>query len=323
LEQLTDENNTFLGIKITPPLLSIIIVSYNDKEGILRCLQSIYHHHTTSYYEIIIIDNHSIDGSPEEIKRQYPEVILIENNANMGSASAINQGIKQAGGKYLLFLNPDTEFQYPVLDSFVKKAEKNKNVGIWGPKIIDQNGNPVPSCWPFPTIWSLVGEIFYCPLLQNSYSHREISHPEFEPDILSGAALFIRQNILNIISGFDEQFFWMEDADLCFRATQKGIKKQYCNDLEIIHYGGSSASQHQTITIANQVYSKVKFFKKHFSFPHVVIVLFLEGIHVGYKLILFSILAPFKKVYRDKARAYLYTLVHFPSVFRIQPVLFD
>ena len=120
--------------------LSIIIVSYNVKNYLRQCINSIYSSKNINNFEVIVIDNHSFDDSSLMIKDKFPDVKLIQNCKNLGFSKAINQGIKLATGKYLCFLNPDTLIQNDTFSKLTNYMESDSSIGCIGPKIINANG---------------------------------------------------------------------------------------------------------------------------------------------------------------------------------------
>ena len=122
--------------------LSIIIVNYNTKNDLRKCLQSIFKSfdESTLDYEILVVDNNSTDGSIEMIKMEFPSINLIKNQENLGFAKANNQAIRIAGGRYILLLNPDTVVMGKSVDLMVEFMEKNPKIGILTPKLLNAKG---------------------------------------------------------------------------------------------------------------------------------------------------------------------------------------
>jgi GT2 family glycosyltransferase len=145
--------------------ISIIIVSFNTKELLSQCIKSIFKHTKGINFEIIVVDNASTDGSQQLIKSDFPKVILIESEINIGFGRANNLGAKHASGDYLFFLNSDTlliENSIKILKDFIY-SESDPNLAVVGCKLLDKNKNPHISYGNFPSIYQ---EIFEYGLLK-------------------------------------------------------------------------------------------------------------------------------------------------------------
>ncbi|MDZ7796934.1 MAG: glycosyltransferase [Candidatus Marinimicrobia bacterium] len=114
--------------------ISIIIVSYNVKTFLQHCIQSVLNACTGIHAEIFVVDNNSIDGTPEMLRREFPKIHLIENKENLGFGKANNLALKQARGTYVLFLNPDTLIEENTLRILMIEMENNEKIGICGRK---------------------------------------------------------------------------------------------------------------------------------------------------------------------------------------------
>ncbi len=229
--------------------VSIIIISYNTMEMTLDCIRSVYGQTKEISFEIIVVDNDSKDGSAQAIEENFPAVILIKSTENLGFAKANNLAAKQAGGKYLLLLNPDTV----VLDGAIQKifqfANSSPDNLVYGGKTFygDMTLNPT-SCWRQQSLWSL---FCYSLGLTSLFRNNRIFDPESygawerdtarEVGIVTGCFLLIEKEFWHLLKGFDPDFFmYGEDADLCVRASENGAKPIITPDAVVIHYGGAS-----------------------------------------------------------------------------------
>jgi len=290
--------------------ISIIIVNYNVKDFILNCINSIETHCSMKpAYEIIIIDNSSSDGSVDAIRNKRPHITLIENKKNIGFTRGINQGIAHASGKYIFILNPDTQFTGDSLTALYNLMESNKNIGLAAPKLVDQSGIPQQSYWREPTLLNTIAGLFFLDqILWNKNYKNQNTDVLFEPDCVSGAAIFIRSELLNQLGGLNESLFWMEDMDISLRVKKYGSKIIYLPETDIIHFKGKSSEKNWIKTISNQNLSKIKYFKIHHSFIETLILTIAVYISVAVKLLLLLFIAPGSKLYRKKVRAYYRTL---------------
>lgn len=293
--------------------VSVVIVNYNVKELILTCLRTLYKYHPESNLEVIVVDNDSKDNSCEAIKAQFPQVILLENKFNAGFPKGNNQGFELATGDYIFMLNPDTEFIEDSINKLTDYLESHPDAWLLAPKLLNSDGGWQLSAWRYPTITSVFCESFYLSgfLKKKNYADKNMNEI-FAGETFSGAALFFRKELFDKIGMLDETMFWIEDVEFCWRANHHHYTCLYFPETSIIHHIGQSAKKNYNISISNQVYNKVKFFRKHHSRFSTFIIVVISLMHVISKIIVLGLLSPFKKVYYLKFKAYLYT---FPRVF--------
>lgn len=238
--------------------LSIIIVNYNNPHLISRCLETILSSALSFSYEIIIVDNASTE-LPKIPKSKIP-IHLIRNTENVGFGRANNQAVKQAKGEFLLFLNTDTE----VLDNAIEKLvafARDKTATIIGPKLLNSNRSPQPSCGPFYTLPVTFAMLFLKgdQLGLTRYSPNEVK----EVDWVSGACLCIKKEDFEKIGGFDESIFmYMDEIDFCFRAKKNQTRVVFFPGAEFVHIGAAT-SQDSRDPIFNIYRGLVFFYKKH------------------------------------------------------------
>ena len=234
--------------------ISIIIVNYNTKDLIRNCINSIYEHTKDINFEIIVSDNGSNDGSVKMLKADFPNVVLIENNANLGFGAANNRGLDIAKGKYIFYLNSDTVLLNNVVKLFFdywENADNKDEIGALGCMLQDENGNYIHSFGKFPTyrneiktlikqnISISVNQIFSFLHIPNM--HKDIIPCEVytgEVDYVTGADLFCRNNEF---ARFDERFFlYFEETDLQYKMYQANLRRKIITGPEIIHLTGQS-----------------------------------------------------------------------------------
>ena len=244
--------------------VSIIIVNYNTKQLLADCLNSIYEQTKDINFEVIVSDNGSKDGSIEMLKADFPQVILIENNANLGFGAANNRGLAIAKGKYIFYLNSDTILLNNAVKCFFDYWEENgerENIGALGCNLIDTNGIVMRSDGPFPNcdeeISSLIHNIyvFFKLFIHHTFFKRPLPNdaksPSFfhlgEVDHVAGADLFLK-NDEN--AWYDEDFFmYREEVYLEFLLAQQGKKRLLIDGPRIVHLEGQSAIRLQNIDI--------------------------------------------------------------------------
>ena len=254
--------------------LSIIIVNYNVKEFLQNLIHSIEKASTNLTKEIIIIDNASDDGSVEFIKEKFPQIKLIANQTNLGFGKANNIGLKQAAGKYILLINPDTLVAEDTFEKMIQFFENNPDAGLAGCKILNPDGTLQLACRrSFPGPWTSFTKVTgLSTLFPNSkiFARYNLTYLDenktCEVDAISGSFMMMRKEVFEKVGGFDEQFFmYGEDLDLCYRIQKAGVKVFYVHSTQIIHYKGES-TRRSSLDETKVFYSAMHLFvKKHLS----------------------------------------------------------
>lgn len=242
--------------------LSIIVVNWNTKDLLSKCLQSIYDTTSNLAFEIIVVDNASTDGSQAMIRQQFPQVCLIENDQNVGFARANNQALTISRGRYFLLLNSDTIVLPYALEKMVQFADVHPEAGIIGCGLLNSDGSVQKSWASFPTFWSeMVGRNFRVRRLV------EEDPATYDVDWLGGACLLVRPEAVNEVGWLDESYFmYSEETDWCFRMRQQGWKVYYLPGAKIIHLGSGSASRASVAQLVRLYESKIRFFHRHYGF---------------------------------------------------------
>lgn len=280
---------------IKEPDLSILIATYNAKDTLVGCLNSLYKNNQMINFETIVINNGPFPLS-SGLKNQFPDILCIENNKNLGFAKAINQGIHQATGKYLLCLNDDTIILPSSLNKLLNFMNSNPEAIAAGGKVLNLDGSIQFSCRKFPNYLtalfnrqSLLTRIFKNNRFSTSYLMSDWPHDEVRQiDWVSGCYLIIRRDAIEKVGFMDERFFmYCEDIDWCYRAKDMGLKVYYVPDAPIIHlnkgYGDNFAKN-----IIEHHKSIYRFYKKHYKrkFFMELTILFSIGIRTGFILLL-------------------------------------
>ncbi|MGP8214414.1 MAG: glycosyltransferase family 2 protein [Bacteroidia bacterium] len=281
--------------------VSVIIVSYNVSDYLDKCIASLLLQKNIEV-EIIVVDNNSSDGTVDFLKRKYTGVKVIPLSENTGFSAGNNRGIKEATHDFILLLNPDTELQETnVLEKMRDYLINTPDVGILAPCLLNTDGTLQSSFWNFPKVKDILLELFYLHRVQK----KKNPGVPIPVSAASGATLFISKELVNISGGLDASMFWMEDTDLCYRATRLGKKVVYYPEVKIIHHGGKSASDRYSISIPNQVISKIKYFKKNGSRYQFIASDILSLFFILSRFIVFAVLSlSRKKMFQLKAKAY-------------------
>jgi len=259
---------------MTPVDISIIIVSYNVKTFLQHCIHSVQKAAQDLNVEIFVVDNNSIDGTGDMVKREFPGIHFIGNDINLGFGKANNQALKLSKGKYVLFLNPDTLIEENTLQVLVDFMDNNENVGIAGPKILNSDGTLQLACrrsFPSPSIAlpKLLGlnRLFPKSKVFGKYNLTYLDPNEsYAVDAISGSFMFCRGDLIRKLKGFDEDFFmYGEDLDLCRRVQLENMLVYYVADTTIIHHKGESSKSAPFDSLLAFYKAMDIFFRKHFS----------------------------------------------------------
>ncbi len=250
--------------------LSIVIVNWNTRELLKKCLTSIYQNTANLELEVIVIDNNSVDGSREMIEKEFPQVKLIVNKKNKGYVFANNQGMGRAEGDFILLLNSDTEVLPGSLEKMVRFMRENSKVGIGGCQLLNSDQSLQLSVRCFPTLRDQIIVLTklhnFWPQLIKKYLCLDFDYTQQQPvDQLQGAFMMTRREVVAKIGALDENIWaWFEDVDYCQRVKQAGWQVVYTPVAQIIHHKGRSFNQQlafkkQKILVKSLLY----YFKKH------------------------------------------------------------
>src|SRR6185312_13634942 len=284
--------------------LSIVIVSYNVEKLVLESISSIYKHLHDISLEIIVVDNNSTDNTIQAVTGKFPQVHIIRNMANVGFSEANNQGIKTAKGDYILLLNPDT---YLTDDSLVKMlafAKTTNNNTLLAPRLLNADLSLQISAWKDKSLLVMALELMR--VFIDRYPLKNYSTPQ-QVENVAGAAMLFSKSVVNSIGYLDNELFWMEDFDYCYRLRKAGGSVIYSPESFIIHYGGKSSTQNLKVAYANANISKLKFYKKHFSSLNTFLAEAIIFVHITSRLLLFMFLSPFHRNSRKQFSAYTFT----------------
>ena len=246
--------------------LSILIVNWNTKGFLLRCLRSIFETREEDSWEVIVVDNGSRDGSGEEAKRRFPVIRLIENEKNLGFAKAMNQGLQQSSGRYALLLNPDTQVKEGAIERLLSFMAAHPEVGISGGHLLNRDGSKQNSIANFP---SLATELLNKSLLRWMFPKRfpgkgrNYSEP-IEVDSVIGACMIVRRETMEQVGPLDEDYFlFLEETDWCYRMKKAGWKVYHLPQAEIYHDQGKSAEREKKKAKVEYYRSRYLFFRKN------------------------------------------------------------
>lgn len=224
-------------------LLSVIIITWNDADRLARCLRSLTHCRNEVDCEVIVVDDGSTDHT-FEVLRNFPFARVVKNRRNLGMAPARNAAIRHASGKYLLFLDSDTEVTPGCFAAAVKALEADPACWIGGCKTFRSDGtleHNAKRFYTLPTILlrrTVLGKWLPDALCLRRHLNQDRDHGDnFETDWVAGAALIVKRAALDQLGCFDARFrYYFDDYDLCYRARQQGGKVVYIPDSKVVHH---------------------------------------------------------------------------------------
>lgn len=253
--------------------LSIIIVNWNTRDLLQACLRSLQGCLDNPACEVIVVDNASIDGSPEMVAAEFPAARLIRMAHNLGFSRGNNAGIRLARGRYILLLNSDTEVLGDALWKMCGHMDQNPRVGALGARLLNPDGSLQMSCRSFPSYKTALfhrkalltklfpGNRFSRQYLMSGADHRY----RMEVDWVIGACLMTRRETIDDVGLLDEDFFmYAEDVDWCYRMHKAGWVVEYFPEAEVMHHYEKSTSKAPFRMHTARHRSMWRFYKKHY-----------------------------------------------------------
>jgi GT2 family glycosyltransferase len=246
--------------------LSIIIVNWNTRQDLLECLDSVFSNSTAADMEVIVVDNASTDGSAEAVASMYPQVKLIRSSENMGFAKANNHAVALSNSHYWLLLNPDALVHAGAIDRLLQYMAEHPKVAAVGPRLLNPDGSGQLSIWRRPTLFREWWRLFHLdrlyPLSEYPPSTLE-SRQARRVDILHGACLLLRTDVVRTMGLFDDEYFmYSEEIDLCDRLGLAGWELHWVPEAVVTHKGGQSTQQVADAMFIELYRNKTKFFRK-------------------------------------------------------------
>ncbi len=261
--------------------LGIVIVSWNVKDLLAACLDSVVANNVLST-EIIVVDNASTDGSVDMVRRRFPQVKLITHDKNLGFAGGNNIGLRAWGldtlrstldtPRYALLLNPDTIAHGDALTAMVRFMDATPQAGACGARLVYGDGSFQHSAFGFPGLWQIILDApgvhprLLDSRLNGRYSRRRYTHDRpFEVDHPLGASMLVRAEAIRQVGLMDEGFhMYCEEIDWAWRIIKAGWKIFCVPQAEIVHYGGQSTQQARPEMVVALWTSRLRLYRKHY-----------------------------------------------------------
>lgn len=230
--------------------LFIVTVTYSPGPHLDRFLASLAHA-TERPVTVVMADNGSTDGAPEEAVQRYPNVRLFHTGSNLGYGTAVNRAVAEfvTDGDWLVVANPDVQWGPDSIDELLAAAQRWPAAGSLGPLIRDPDGTVYPSARHQPSLirggmHAVVGPVWKNNPWTAAYRQERLAPSERPVGWLSGSCLLLRRAAFDQIGGFDERYFmYMEDVDLGDRLTAAGWQNVYVRSAEIVHDKGHAAGR--------------------------------------------------------------------------------
>ena len=252
--------------------LSIVIVTYNAIDYVRHCLRSVFEHTQGLEFEVIVIDNASHDGTPDMVAAEFPQVRLLRQGQNAGFAAGVNRGVSESRGEAVTVLNPDTLLLDNALLTMYRHLKENPDIGLLGPRLLDEDGSVQLSCRRFPSFgtalfnrYSVLTRLLPRNRFSTSYLMSGWDHTQTrEVDWLSGACWMVARRAFDQIGGLDERYFmYIEDVDFCQRAHRAGWKVVYFPQVSLVHHIGRSTDSLPNRTIVERHRSMWHYYKRY------------------------------------------------------------
>lgn len=251
--------------------LSIAIPSWNTRDLLAQCLESVFRGSDGLSREVIVVDNASSDGSGDMVAARYPQVHLIRNRTNVGFAGACNVAYKQSTGRYFMLLNSDTVVLEDALKSMVEFMDEHPDAGAAGCRLLNGDGSLQRSCSCFPSALTELFDALYLSKVfprSKTFACYPMSYWDFDHvrmvDFAGGSCLIVRRETISEVGLLDEGYFmYTEEADWCYRMWDQGWAVYFYPGAQVIHLGGESAQKYGNGLGLNLYTSRNRFILKH------------------------------------------------------------
>jgi len=249
--------------------VDIVVVTYNARRDVIDCLTSVHAHPPDRPWHVIVVDNASQDGAPDEVARRWPAIQLVRQADNTGFARANNVGIAAGTAPLVLLLNSDTVVPPGQVEALCRVLDADAAVGAAGPALVDAEGQPELSFGPMMSPWGEARQrvaqwtLTHGPGWMRRRAAARLATPR-SVDWVSGACLLARRSVLEAVGGLDPRYFmYAEDVDLCAAIRRAGHRVRYSPEAHIVHRRGRSRASAPTATTQHYRRSQMAFYEKH------------------------------------------------------------
>jgi len=249
--------------------LSIVIVSFNARADLERCLVSLHRAPPAIAHDITVVDNASTDGGVEALRARWPDVRTIVQDRNRGFAAGSNVGIRATHGDLVLLLNTDTLVPPGAIDTLASRLAAHPSAAVAGPRLIDEAGRPElsfgPMISPLAELRQKTLRALYSAGLApvTAWVERATRQEQFV-DWVSGACLLVARNEAEAVGLLDERYFlYTEDVDFCAAIRARGRRILFAPAAEVTHFRGRSRATAPTVMNAAYRRSQIAFYEKH------------------------------------------------------------
>lgn len=280
------------------PDVSIIVVNWNSCRFLERCLASLHAHRPLRHsMDVHVVDNASFDGSHELVGSRFPDVRFVQGSTNIGFGRANNVAAREAQGRLLLFLNPDTEVVRGTLDGLIAFFDRTPDAGVVGVRLLNDDGSLQETCvQQFPT---LLNQVFDAKLARRWFPNAPLwgdgarfgIDADRPVEAVSGACLMMRRDVFTSVGGFTENYFmYAEDVDLCAKVRQLGLRNYAVGTVTVMHHGGGSSKSSANEQFGNLVMreSLATYFELRHGRLHAWLYRLLMGVSAVGRLVILS-----------------------------------
>ncbi len=279
--------------------VAILIVSWNAKQYLENCLESLFNTACDLDFSIWVVDNDSSDGSVDMVKRNYPQVNLVESGANLGFAAGNNLGLEQIQSqkpRYICLLNSDTKVRDYWLDELFAHMEEHPNVGLSSSRIENADHSLQASCMHSPSYWNVFCRTFALDRLfpdsafwDGGLMYYWAHDTTRKVEVLFGCLWMARAEAIAEVGHLDTDFFmYAEDLDWCLRFRQANWLIHYYPQTAIIHYGGGSSINAPVRFYQEEKRSLLYYWRKHHGFLGLVFIYLMSVLHEFLRVLMFG-----------------------------------
>jgi GT2 family glycosyltransferase len=292
------------------PSVSVIMVNWNSLSYLRECLDSIFSEDASHDFEVIVVDNASTADETTAIRAEYPSVVAIRSEKNLGFAGANNLGFEHASAPVVLFLNPDTKVIGSAIHQMLAQLQSTPSAAIMGCKLLNTDGSVQTSCIQrFPTIlnqcldleflrehWPLWKMWGIAPLFSDAREAVDV-------EVVSGACLMITRDAFARVGKFSERYFmYAEDVDLCYQTRKAGVRVCYTGEATVVHHGGGTSKPRKgnDWVAIMQRQAILKFCRMAHGRTYAMVYRAAMGFNAACRLTILAALFPFRRMAAEK-----------------------